>query len=120
VRVAMLVGALAARTVRVARPLALWAVEAGAAPVTTAAQAGPFATPSSPLMAMACAAFLDPAGPQFAASLDPASSGQPMFGAPLVDVVKAVDEDGGLGDAVHHERRGTGVGARSCGGGSER
>jgi hypothetical protein len=71
VRAAMLVGAPAARTARVARPLALWAVEAAAAPVTTAAQAGPFATPSSPLMAMACATFLDPAGPQFAAFLDP-------------------------------------------------
>jgi hypothetical protein len=53
VRAAMLVGASVTRTVRADRPLALWAVEAAAAPVTTAVQAGPFATPSSPLMAMA-------------------------------------------------------------------
>ena len=115
-----LAGAPAAPMARAAQPLALWAVEAAAAPVTTTTQAGPFSTPSSPSTVMARATFLDPAGPQSAAFLDPAGSDRPTFGAPLVDVVEVVDEGGGLGDAVHREHRGRGVGARPRGGGSER
>ena len=49
-----------------------------------------------------------------------AGSGRPLCGAPRLDVVEAVDEGGGLGDAVHRGRRGRGVGARPRGGGGER
>jgi hypothetical protein len=69
---------------------------------------------------MACVAFLDPARLHSAAFLDPTGSGRSVFGSPLVDVVEAVDEGGGLGYAVHRRRRGRGVGARPRGGGSER
>jgi hypothetical protein len=49
-----------------------------------------------------------------------AGSGRTARAAPLLDVVDAVDQAGGLGDTVHRRRRCRGVGARPRGGGGER